>query len=437
MFAVRITCLSHAGVALSRGLRAVRGPLIPRVPETEAFEEVGRYESGQPAADEPVRQPPDERFLPKSIRDYEQAIAAPISQPQNPLFLNVAVIGMPNAGKSTLMNKLVGAKISAVSKKVHTTRRNVIGTLVHESTQIVFSDSPGLVTKSHCAKHHLEHTFVTQPTHSVSRADLILTVVDVSNPRERKKLNPGIIDKLTRFADKPSILVLNKVDVMSKKRMLFDVSHQLTDGRIAGQEVADRAPQTLIPTIRRGDVAGKLKAAEKRIRNKGYICDLPKLSGAGFEVADEDEEPEVCSWPHFSRVFMVSALTEDGIDDLKQYLLSAAKPGDWKFPAHVITTQNPESLVIMTVKEKLLDLLSNELPYVIRMRIASWCVMRTGTLCVAIDLLVPEQRYIPQVLGENGKIIAEIANESRQEISNAFRCDVSLKLVVKCTKVLK
>lgn len=429
MFRVRVTCLSHAGVALSRSLRTVRGAVIPGVQVGDAAEEGNRCEVADHAADRTT----NERLLPKSGEDYRQAITSPISQPENPFFLNVAVIGMPNAGKSTLTNMLIGSKISAVSKKVHTTRRNVIGTLVHESTQIVFSDSPGLVTKSHCAKHNLEHTFMTQPTQSVTRADLIMAVVDAANPRERKKLSPGIIDKLKRFADKPAILVLNKVDRIKQKRTLFETSFQLTDGKIDGQQT-DPKPRTAF--VDGDNSASRLKAVEKRIREKGYVCDLPKISpdpDIEPDVSDaEDEESEM--WPNFSRVFMVSALTGDGIEELKRYVLSAAKPGDWKFPAHLITTQNPEALVMMTVKEKLLDLLDHELPYVIRMRIASWCVTRTGTLCVSIDLLVPKQRYLSRVLGEEGKVIGKIADESRREISNAFRCDVSLKLVVKCTE---
>lgn len=440
MLSVRIACLHRAvGLVVSRSLRTVRGPSRPSalLGEEALAEVVGGFESEAKVVDEVWSE--TERYLPKNLDDYQQGLKSPINQPPNPLFLNVAVIGMPNAGKSTLMNQLVGAKISAVSKKVHTTRRNVIGTLVHESTQVVFSDSPGLVTQSHCMKHNLEHTFMTQPKQSVSRCDVIMAVVDASNPRERKSLNAGVIEKLKQFADKPSILVLNKVDCINKKRKLFDVSYQLTDGKVAGQQEADPRPHTVsLPVDRKGEAA-QLKVVEKRMRSKGYILELPKIDGDNEELADDsdDEAEALCSWSNFSRVFMISALLGDGIDDLRKYLLSLAKPGDWKFPAHVITTQNPETLVLTTVREKLLDRLLHELPYVVRMKITSWCVMRTGTLCVSIDLLVPQQRYIPQVLGEEGKIIADIANESRQEISNAFRCDVSLKLVVKCTEIRK
>jgi small GTP-binding protein len=399
---------------------------------------VGQYES-QPANTSNSGTTSNERLLPKTGEDHQNSLRSPVIQPENPHFLNVAVIGAPNAGKSTLTNFLIGTKVSAVSKKVHTTRRNVIGTLVHESTQIVFSDSPGLVTKSHCAKHNLEFTFMTQPVQSITAADLIMAVVDASNPRERKCLGAGVIEKLSQFPDKPSILVLNKVDCIKSKRKLFDISIQLTGGMIANERVAEELPRTLIHAVDQRKNVNRLMQVEQRIRQKGYICDLPKIDGhePEPEIDLEELEPEVTSWPNFSHVFMVSALTGDGVDDLKNFLFSSAKPGEWKFPADVITTQKPETLVMMTVKEKLLDHLEREIPYVIQMRIVSWCVMRTGTLCIQIDLLVPKRRYVSQVLGENGSFVAKIANDSRQEISNMFQCDVSLKIVVKCNEMSK
>lgn len=376
----------------------------------------------------------EERQLPKSVEAYNHIIRSKVQQPANPKFLCVAVIGMPNAGKSTLANQLIGMKVSAVSKKVHTTRRNILGTLVHDSTQILFSDSPGLVEKRHCVKHRLEHTFLTQPVQSVDRADVVMVVVDASNPRERKSLSPGVIEKLSRVSKKPAILVLNKVDMIRQKRKLFDYSYQLTDGKIMGRSVDGSAPRTVVPH-KRPSITRQLDAVEKRAREKGYIHELPQIQKV-FDAPDipEEEEQLPTFWTDFTRVFMVSALENDGVDDLREYLLSIAKPGDWQFSADVITNQSPETMLVTTIREKMLETLSHEVPYVTVLKIASWCINRTGTLCVSVDLLVPKRRYVSQVLGEAGKLIETIANDSRQELSNMFKCDVSLKLVVKCTE---
>lgn len=385
-----------------------------------------------------------QRKLPKNHAEYDKVKRSPVQQPADAKFLNVSVIGAPNAGKSTMTNRLMGTKVSAVSKRVHTTRCNIMAILVENNVQVVFSDSPGLVTREHCAKHNLAHTFVTSPKRSVKAADLIMCVVDASNPRDQKKLCPGIVQKLSQ-ANKPSILILNKVDCIKKKRRLFDIAYQLTDGKIEGRQTVEAKPLTLP-----ADSGPKIPPevlAEKRVREKGYILELPKVKESdskfpGLEdIADENQEEQEeevpISWPHFSRVFMVSALTGEGVDDVKKYLLDAAKPGDWKYPAEMMTTQKPEYMVLMTVREKLLDTLQRELPYVIRTKINSWSVNREETLCVGVDILVPKQRYVSEVLGEKGSIISRIADESRQELSDAFHCDVSLKLIVKCTEELK
>ena len=383
--------------------------------------------------------------LPKTQQEYRYKVTSVFDQPKDPKFLQVSVIGMPNAGKSTLVNQLVGTKISAVSKKVHTTRRNVLGIKVEGSTQLVFSDSPGLVTTQHCVKHGLEHTFVSGPERSARYSDVIMVVVDASNPRERKKLSPGIIDKLTKYSDKESFLVLNKVDLMKRKRLLFDVSARLTDGVVDGVAI-EQDTRKVIMSSDQELIAEQAAKTEARLRRKGYVLDLPKEvkespvtlegdSDENQEIEEDMNEPEeLQGWSKFSRVFMVSALSGDGVEDIKNHLLTRAYPGKWKFPPDVVTPQDPASLVTLTVREKLMDNLPHEVPYFIRQRIQTWDVNRTGTLCVCMDLIATKHAHMSLVLGPQGKTISKIASEARQELSNAFKCDVSLKLIAKCSQ---
>jgi len=401
--------------------------------------------------------------LPKTQEEYRYKVNYMFDQPKDPRFLQISVLGMPNSGKSTLVNQLVGTKISAVSRKVHTTRKNVLGIAVQGNVQLVFSDSPGLVTSSHCIKHKLEHTFISGPEKSAKHSDLIMVVVDSSNKRERKKLNPGIIQKLDKFSDKEAILVVNKVDLLRKKQKLIDITTLLTTGMVAGKPIFEDniKPRTIMPTDDQ-IIAKKVESAEARVRRKGYIMDLPKerdredgslyLKDVGLEedsmqadgeekVPQDDEnehqetvENETIGWPNFSRVFMVSALTGDGVSDIKDYFLARAYDGKWKFPPDIVTPQNPSALVTLTINEKLLDNLPQEIPYTIKPRIQSWDVNRTGTLCLVVDLIASKQAYMTILLGPQGKTIAKIADETRQELSNAFKCDVSLKMVAKCVQ---
>jgi small GTP-binding protein len=384
----------------------------------------------------------------KTQLEHKYKITPYFDQPKNPKILQVSVIGMPNAGKSTLVNHLVGTKVSAVSKKVHTTRKNVLGIKVEGSTQIVFADSPGLVTMAHCQKHQLEHTFVSGPEKATKSSDVIMVVVDASNPRERKKLSPGILDKLQKYKDKESLLVLNKIDLIKAKRKLFDVSTKLTLGIVGGQSSFEGDIKKIIQPSDQEIIAKNAAKAEERARKKGYVIDLPKEAKESVIPLNEEEEEEAPfvdmtkkiesdGWDMFSRVFMVSALTGDGVDDIKEYLLSKAYKGKWKFPADVVTPQDPSQFVHLIMKERLLDNLPQEIPYNISTRIQSWDVNRTGTLCLCIDLVSPKNTYMSMLLGPGGKTISKIADEVRQELSNAFRCDVSLKLVAKSTQKRK
>ncbi|KAG8008260.1 GTPase Era [Nibea albiflora] len=97
------------------------------------------------------------------------------NQPDNPKVLKVAIIGAPNAGKSTLSNQLLGRKVFAVSKKVHTTQTRAMGVLTEDDTQIILLDTPGFTTASKVKRHHLEKSLLVDPWNTVKEADLSIT----------------------------------------------------------------------------------------------------------------------------------------------------------------------------------------------------------------------------------------------------------------------
>ncbi len=120
----------------------------------------------------------------------------------------VAVIGRPNVGKSTLMNRYVGQKVAIVSPKPQTTRRRILGIRTDERAQIIFVDTPGI----HEPLHKLGEFMVETATRSIPDADVILFLVDVSvPPQEEDRL---IADLLRGHARAPVLLVLNKMDLL-------------------------------------------------------------------------------------------------------------------------------------------------------------------------------------------------------------------------------
>lgn len=120
----------------------------------------------------------------------------------------VAVIGRPNVGKSTLMNRAVGQKIAIVSSKPQTTRRRILGILSREDAQIIFVDTPGL----HKPRHDLGRAMVATATNAIPDADVVLFIVDVSVfPTGEDRRAARLIGERS---EAPVILVLNKMDLL-------------------------------------------------------------------------------------------------------------------------------------------------------------------------------------------------------------------------------
>lgn len=159
----------------------------------------------------------------------------------------VAVLGAPNAGKSTLVNTLVGTKVSIVSPKVQTTRSIVRGIALKDDSQIVFVDTPGIFEDP---KRRLERAMVSAAWSGADDADVLLLVVDGAKP-----LNTNTRTLLTALAKRleertaPAMLAINKVDVADKDSLL-----KLT------AELNDAAPfqQTFMVSALTGDGADRI-----------------------------------------------------------------------------------------------------------------------------------------------------------------------------------
>ena len=128
----------------------------------------------------------------------------------------VALLGAPNVGKSTLMNTLVGSKVSIVTHKVQTTRTRVIGVLVKNRSQLVFVDTPGIFEP----KRRLERAMVTAAWSGISEADILVLLVDASRPDEES--SQRIIKEL-KARNREVILVVNKIDKIERTQLLEQI----------------------------------------------------------------------------------------------------------------------------------------------------------------------------------------------------------------------
>ncbi|KOC59624.1 GTPase Era, mitochondrial [Habropoda laboriosa] len=290
----------------------------------------------------------------------------------NKKLLKVAMLGLPNAGKSTLVNKLIHRSVCPTSSKVHTTMHKAEAVYTEGNTQIVFMDTPGLITTKEFDRYKLIETFKQDPANSVNEADLIAIVQDVTNVYTRHKFDDFVLDTVkNRKEDTQLLLILNKVDKLKKKLALLNVTRILT--------------------------------------NKEH-------------------------YPKFDDIFMVSALDGDGVDDLRNYLLDSAKIKDWKYETKFYTDQPLETIIEQTVRAKLMDVLPDEMPYKVKIRTEHCDFGDDGSIVSVVVLDCPRKNYVKMLLKKKCFKIKFLAFRVEVELRHAFRKPVFIKLNAICTK---
>ncbi|MGB8839474.1 MAG: GTPase Era [Aliidongia sp.] len=268
-----------------------------------------------------------------------------------------AILGVPNAGKSTLLNRMVGAKVSIVSPKVQTTRTKVLGIQVKDGAQIIYVDTPGIFRP----KRRLDRAMVAAAWTGAADADQVVLLVDAADG-----LDDGvraIIDQL-KVRQRRTLLALNKIDSLKRDRLLA-------------------LAQTL-------DAEGI-----------------------------------------FDRIFMISALTGDGVEDLERHLIADMPAGPWLFPEDQLSDMPQRLLAAEVTREQLYLQLHDELPYETTVETESWEEFKDGSVKISQTIFVqrPTQKAI--VLGKGGKRIKHISEKSRSELEAMMERRVHLFLFVK------
>ena len=272
-----------------------------------------------------------------------------------------ALIGAPNAGKSTLMNAMVGQKVSIVTPKVQTTRSRIRGIAMHGTSQIIFVDTPGIFTP----KRRLDRAMVQAAWQGAEDGDVLLVVHDCAR-REIDSDTLSIIKQLGKTQRKAS-LVLNKIDLAPQKRLLE-------------------------------------RAAE-----------LSKLYD-------------------FDRIFMVSAETGNGIDDLKSWLAEKMPKSPYLFDPDDLSDMPLRLLAAEILREKLFLNLHQELPYQLTVETDSWEEREDGSAEVHLSIYVAREGHRGIILGKNGQSIRRIGTAARRELEDALDRRVHLFSHVKYRK---
>lgn len=269
----------------------------------------------------------------------------------------VAVIGAPNAGKSTLVNALVGQKVAITSAKAQTTRARLMGIALLDETQIILADTPGIFEP----KRRLDRAMVAAAWEGAQEADAVLLVVDPIKKR-RHELEP-LLEALAARPER-KILVLNKVDSGAKEPLL-----------VLAQELT-----------------GKVQ---------------------------------------FDEVFFVSALTGDGVPELKTHLAGLMPEGPWHYPEDQVSDASERLLACEITREQLYRQLHEELPYDAAVRPEAYEQRKDGSVEIRQQIVVTRDNQRAIVLGKGGAKIKAIGEAARKELAEVLGQKVHLFLHVK------
>jgi GTP-binding protein Era len=269
----------------------------------------------------------------------------------------VSILGRPNAGKSTLLNALVGSKVAIVTDKPQTTRTSIQGILNLPGAQIVFMDTPGV----HKAEKLIHKRMMDSVRAALAERDLLLWMADAT--REFEEADKEAVE-LIRNVRSPAFLVLNKID---------------------------------------------------QVRDKGTLLPL---------IAEYNEAAP------FAETFLISALTGEGLDELRGAIVSRMPEGPQYFPPDYITDQPERFLAAELIREKVLELTRQEVPHSVAVVVDAW-EEGPKLLRIAASIVVERNGQKKIVIGSGGSMLKQIGTRARQEMERIFHRRIYLELFVK------
>jgi GTP-binding protein Era len=282
-----------------------------------------------------------------------------------------AIIGAPNAGKSTLTNRLVGAKVSIVTQKVQTTRFPVRGVAMEGEAQIVLVDTPGIFTP----RRRLDRAMVRAAWGGADDADAIVHLVDsaaeiaagepgAKSADKRSAVDVESIVEGLKASGKKAILALNKIDAVRRDTLL---------------------------------------ALSQRLFETGV----------------------------YSEVFMISAQDGSGVADLKTRLATLMPENPWFYPEDQTADLPARLLAAEITREKIYLRVHEELPYAAAVETTAFEERKDGSARIEQTIYVERESQRPIILGKGGQTLKWIGQKAREELTTILDRPVHLFLHVK------
>lgn len=282
-----------------------------------------------------------------------------------------AVIGAPNAGKSTLVNRLVGAKVSIVTQKVQTTRFPVKGVAIEGDCQIVLVDTPGIFKP----KRRLDRAMVRAAQTHAEDADAVVHVIDAG-------AEIAVADGVAKGAD----------------RLCVEDAEAITEGFV-------KAGKKAILVLNKIDL----------VKRDRLLALVQKLFDTGA----------------YSEVFMISAANGSGVDDLKTRLAELMPESPWLYPEDQTADLPARLLAAEITREKVYLRVHEELPYAATVETTAFEERKDGGVRIEQTIYVEREGQRGIVLGKGGQVLKWIGENSRKDLTEILDRPVHLFLHVK------
>ncbi len=276
----------------------------------------------------------------------------------------VAILGLPNSGKSTLLNALLGQKLSIITSKPQTTRKRILGILSEENYQIIFLDTPGILTPSYL----LQEKMMEEVKTSLDDADVIVLIIDVKeDPRAETLFSQEFVKSSVSKSRKPKLLVLNKVDLITQEKVT--------------------------------------------------------------ELINNIESKKI-----FEEVIPISASQNFNIQRVKEEIIHFLPGGPKLFPDDQITDENERFFVSEIIREKLLELYKDEVPYSCEVLISEFKERETSKHFISAEIAIERDSQKAIIIGKGGTAIKKLGELARKSIEEFLQHEVFLELRVKVRK---
>jgi GTP-binding protein Era len=276
----------------------------------------------------------------------------------------VSILGLPNAGKSSLLNALLGQKLSIITAKPQTTRKKILGIRSEENHQIIFLDTPGILSPAYL----LQEKMMDEVKSSLNGADVLVLITDImDDPLGDILLNHEFVKRSVLNSKKPKLLILNKIDLITQEKVTILINYS--------------------------------------------------------------EKQNI-----FEEVIPVAASVNFNIQRVLEEILRFLPEGPKLFPDDQLTDANQRYFVSELIREKILELYRDEVPYSCEVLIAEYKEREESKDFISAEIVVEKETQKAIIIGRGGAAIKKLGQTARESIEKFLQREVFLELRVKVRK---